>query len=51
MKEDKVFSHLDARRDFGFTPITFNEGINLEVEDYKKEKIMLTNLGNKHEKL
>ena len=38
MKEDKVFSHLNAKRDFGFNPITFYDGISFEIEEYKKEK-------------
>jgi len=38
MKEDKVFPHLNAKRDFGFSPIEFYDGISIEIEEYKKEK-------------
>jgi nucleoside-diphosphate-sugar epimerase len=34
MQEDKVFSHEDATRDFGYTPMTFEEGIRIQCEDY-----------------
>lgn len=34
MKEDKVFSHDDAARDFAYAPMTFSNGIKLEVDEY-----------------
>jgi nucleoside-diphosphate-sugar epimerase len=34
MMEDKAFSYDDATRDFGYTPMTFAEGIKGEVEEY-----------------
>lgn len=34
MKEDKAFSHEDAARDFGYTPMMFRDGIRLEVDEY-----------------
>lgn len=38
MKEDKVYSHLDAEKDFGYSPLTFQEGIKFEIDEYNKEK-------------
>ena len=35
MKEDKVFSWKDAYADFGFSPMSFNEGIRMEVDEFK----------------
>jgi len=34
MQEDKAFSHEDAARDFGYDPLSFEEGIREEVEEY-----------------
>ena len=36
MKEDKVFSWDDAYSDFGFLPMTFKDGIRLEVDEFTK---------------
>jgi len=36
MKENKVFSWEDAYADFGFSPISFQDGISLEVKKYKE---------------
>ncbi|PTI70159.1 NAD-dependent epimerase/dehydratase family protein [Mammaliicoccus vitulinus] len=38
MKEDKDFTHLKANRDFGYRPMSFDEGIESEVNEYKGEK-------------
>lgn len=38
MKEDKDFTHLKANRDFGYGPMSFDEGIESEVNEYKGEK-------------
>ncbi len=34
MQEDKVFSHEKAARDFGYDPVSFQEGIKGEVAEY-----------------
>jgi nucleoside-diphosphate-sugar epimerase len=34
MQEDKDFSYEDATRDFGYDPVTFEEGIKEEVAEY-----------------
>lgn len=34
MQEDKAFSHDDAQKDFGFNPISFEEGIKEEIQEY-----------------
>jgi len=34
MQEDKVFSHEDAARDFGYDPVSFKDGIGEEVDEY-----------------
>lgn len=34
MQEDKVYSHDNATSDFAYSPLSFKEGINLEVEEY-----------------
>jgi len=34
MQEDKVYSHDNAASDFNYSPMSFKEGINLEVEEY-----------------
>jgi uncharacterized protein YbjT (DUF2867 family) len=36
MQEDKAYPHDDATRDFGFDPMTFQEGIRIQCEEYKK---------------
>ncbi|UXS44454.1 NAD-dependent epimerase/dehydratase family protein [Staphylococcus delphini] len=38
MKEDKDFTYLKAERDFGYSPMSFEEGIEFEVNEYKGEK-------------
>lgn len=35
MREDKAFSHEAASRDFGYDPVSFEEGILEEVEEYR----------------
>ena len=34
MQEDKAFDHSDASRDFGFDPMSFEEGIREETNEY-----------------
>lgn len=34
MQEDKDFSHTEAAKDFGYMPLSFEEGIKGEVEEY-----------------
>ncbi len=34
MKEDKVFSWKEANSDFGFCPMSFRDGIRIEVEEF-----------------
>lgn len=34
MQEDKVFPHIDATHDFGYAPMTFEEGINIQCMEY-----------------
>lgn len=38
MKEDKDFTHFNAQKDFGYSPMSFDEGIENEVNEYKGEK-------------
>lgn len=38
MQEDKVFSHEEAKKDFGYNPATFKDGIKIEVEEYLRIK-------------
>ena len=38
MMEDKNFDCTDAANDFGYSPMTFAEGVKGEVEEYLKEK-------------
>lgn len=38
MQEDKVFSHEEAKKDFGYNPLSFNEGIKVEVDEYLRSK-------------
>ena len=35
MQEDKAFSHADAIRDFDYNPISFEIGIQEEIDEYK----------------
>lgn len=34
MGEDRNFSHEAARKDFGYEPMPFNEGLKIEIEEY-----------------
>lgn len=36
MGEDRHFSHEAARKDFGYTPMTFAKGLKIEIEEYLK---------------
>ncbi|HAM64179.1 MAG TPA: hypothetical protein DCP62_11250 [Erysipelotrichaceae bacterium] len=38
MQEDKAYDHDDATRDFGYDPMTFEEGIKIQVEEYLRKK-------------
>ena len=38
MNEDKAVDYSEASRDFGYSPITFEEGIQEEVEEYLNYK-------------
>lgn len=38
MKEDKDFTHLAAQQDFGYNPESFDEGIEIEIKEYRGEK-------------
>ncbi len=38
MTEDKNFDYNDAARDFGYSPMTFAEGVKGEVEEYLRNK-------------
>jgi nucleoside-diphosphate-sugar epimerase len=38
MMEDKAFPYDDARNDFGYSPMSFEDGIKGEVEEYLREK-------------
>lgn len=37
MKEDKDFTHLKATKDFGYNPMSFEEGIVEEIKEYKRK--------------
>ncbi len=39
MQEDKIYDHDAATRDFGYAPMTFEEGIRIQVEEYKKRSV------------
>lgn len=39
MTEDKIFSHEDANNDFGYSPMSFKDGIQREVDEYIREDI------------
>ena len=32
--EPRTFDHVDATNDFGYIPVTFEEGVKREVEEY-----------------
>ena len=34
--EPRAYSHEDATNDFGYNPLTFADGVKIEIEDYKK---------------
>ncbi len=34
MGEDRSYSHEKATNDFGYNPMTFEEGIQIEVQEY-----------------
>lgn len=36
--EPRIFSHEEAERDFGYSPRNFEDGVAVEVEEYKKMK-------------
>jgi hypothetical protein len=36
MGEDRSYSHEDATRDFDYKPMSFEEGIQIEVKQYLK---------------
>lgn len=38
MKEDKKFGHINARNDFDYDPMSFEEGIKSEVSEYLEGK-------------
>jgi len=38
MKEDKVFSWKEAHSDFGYSPMSFRDGIRIEVEEFMNLK-------------
>lgn len=38
MAEDRSFSYESARKDFGYKPISFKEGIGIEVKQYLEKK-------------
>ena len=38
MKEDKDFTHLAAEKDFRYNPESFDEGIEIEIKEYRGEK-------------
>lgn len=37
MAENRSYSHAEAKHDFNFSPLTFEEGIHLEVQQYLKK--------------
>lgn len=37
MSEDRSFSHGEAKKDFGYNPMSFEDGIRIEVKEYLKE--------------
>lgn len=38
MNEDRSYSHNEAKNDFGYTPMAFEEGIKIEIDEYQKFK-------------
>ncbi len=38
MGEDRSFSHEEARKDFGYTPMPFAKGLKFEIDEYLKIK-------------
>lgn len=38
MGEDRSYSHESAEKDFGYYPMTIEEGIHLEVQEYLKDR-------------
>ncbi|GGA98244.1 NAD(P)-dependent oxidoreductase [Macrococcus hajekii] len=38
MQEDKVFSHEEASKDFGYSPMAFKDGISFQIDEYKKSR-------------
>lgn len=34
MAEDRSYSHVNATQDFGFNPITFEQGMHIEIQEY-----------------
>ncbi|HBC32309.1 MAG TPA: nucleoside-diphosphate sugar epimerase [Clostridiales bacterium] len=40
LQEDKVFSYDEAAKDLGFSPVSFNEGIKLEIGTLKQSGII-----------
>jgi nucleoside-diphosphate-sugar epimerase len=38
MNEDKAYDYKEAINDFGFSPISFDEGITLEILEYEKNE-------------
>jgi nucleoside-diphosphate-sugar epimerase len=39
MNEDKVYDYTEAFKDFGFSPISFRHGIDLEILEYKQRNL------------
>ncbi|MEH7521658.1 NAD-dependent epimerase/dehydratase family protein [Bacillus sp. JJ1503] len=39
MQEDKAFSYVEASKDFEYSPLSFEDGIKGEVEEYLKSKL------------
>ena len=46
MNEDKAYDYTEATNDFGFSPISFNEGISLEILEYEKNKKSINHDGD-----
>ena len=38
MNEDKAYDYTESINDFGFSPISFDEGVTLEILEYEKNK-------------
>lgn len=36
MNENRIFSNEDARKDFGYNPMSFENGLDIEIKEYKK---------------